>query len=234
MALTGVLFRRDTKTALITNPPVPGEMVFATDTGEHGWLDDGFNLIWKRLEEVPAVDPDTVIAPAGVLPVLDGSNLTNLPVTGPTPPVASSSYYSVDNANNLTPNSFAGSFITVPDPTKWYHVHVKYTVMCDNKEKGQLFKGTQILTLPPVLLAGSTFIDGFIFYVNDANNTNGQDIFNYGVHIDWEADNVTIGFDHSTWSVGWWWSVIDWVKIDYELYDMDATQAAELDALYGG
>ena len=100
MAL-GIILRRNTKDILITKPPVVGEIVYSVDTFEHGWLDNTGNLIWKYLGElviapggvlpvldgsqltnlpISEIDPDTVIAPGGVLPVLDGSQLTNLPV----------------------------------------------------------------------------------------------------------------------------------------------------------
>jgi len=51
MATTGVMLRRDTKANLILNPPVTGEFVYATDTGEHGWLDETSTLVWKKLNE---------------------------------------------------------------------------------------------------------------------------------------------------------------------------------------
>lgn len=51
MASTGIIQRRDTKANLITDPPVTGELVFALDTGEHGWLDENSVLVWKKLNE---------------------------------------------------------------------------------------------------------------------------------------------------------------------------------------
>lgn len=82
MAETGVLLRRNTKANLVDLPPVQGEMVFATDTGEHGWLNQSNTLVWKVLNEAsPTIPADIVTAPAGVLPALDGSNLTNLPIS---------------------------------------------------------------------------------------------------------------------------------------------------------
>jgi len=51
MASTGIVLRRNTKNVLTTIPPVAGEIVFATDTGEHGWLDNLGVLNWKTLNE---------------------------------------------------------------------------------------------------------------------------------------------------------------------------------------
>jgi hypothetical protein len=51
MAQTGIIQRRDTKTNLELLPPVEGELVFALDTGEHGWLDENGVLVWKKLNE---------------------------------------------------------------------------------------------------------------------------------------------------------------------------------------
>lgn len=49
MAETGILQRRNAKQVLIDNPPLVGEIVFATDTGEHGWLDETGTLVWVYL-----------------------------------------------------------------------------------------------------------------------------------------------------------------------------------------
>jgi len=52
MATTGILLRRDNKASLITDPPVlgEGELVYATDTGEHGWYDEpNGELKWATL-----------------------------------------------------------------------------------------------------------------------------------------------------------------------------------------
>jgi len=49
MTTSGIFFRRSIKSELILNPPIEGEMVFALDTGEHGWLDENGTLQWKRL-----------------------------------------------------------------------------------------------------------------------------------------------------------------------------------------
>lgn len=49
MTETGIFFRRACKSVLEAQPPKPGEMVFATDTGEHGWLDENNILVWKLL-----------------------------------------------------------------------------------------------------------------------------------------------------------------------------------------
>lgn len=51
MAKSGVLFRRATKTKLIQEPPLVGELVYATDTNEHGWLDVYGNLKWGNLSD---------------------------------------------------------------------------------------------------------------------------------------------------------------------------------------
>lgn len=45
----GIIFRNGCKDYLIGNPPLPGEMVFADDTGEHGWLDENGDLVWIDL-----------------------------------------------------------------------------------------------------------------------------------------------------------------------------------------
>lgn len=47
----GVHFRRMCKIVLEAHPPVMGEMVFATDTGEHGWLNEKGVLVWDLLKE---------------------------------------------------------------------------------------------------------------------------------------------------------------------------------------
>ena len=45
----GVIFRMDCKSTFINHPPLKGEMVFALDTGEHGWLNELNVLTWKDL-----------------------------------------------------------------------------------------------------------------------------------------------------------------------------------------
>jgi len=45
----GVIFRNASKYRLKMSPPLPGEMVFALDTGEHGWLGKDGKLVWKDL-----------------------------------------------------------------------------------------------------------------------------------------------------------------------------------------
>ena len=50
MAVTGIIQRRSNKVNLISDPPVTGEIVFALDTGEHGWLDETSTLVWKKLD----------------------------------------------------------------------------------------------------------------------------------------------------------------------------------------
>jgi len=47
--LNGIILRNSCKQNLTDNPPVPGEMVFALDTGEHGWLDEKGILTWVKL-----------------------------------------------------------------------------------------------------------------------------------------------------------------------------------------
>jgi len=54
---TGAFLRRASKLVLTANPPKIGEMVFATDTGEHGWADENNVLQWKSLAE----DKTTVV-----------------------------------------------------------------------------------------------------------------------------------------------------------------------------
>jgi len=49
MALTGILQRRNTKAFLDSNPPIEGEIVYATDTHEHGWSDGAGGVTWKNL-----------------------------------------------------------------------------------------------------------------------------------------------------------------------------------------
>lgn len=48
--MSGIIFRREPKINLVNEPPVIGEMVFALDTGEHGWLDENRGLVWKKLD----------------------------------------------------------------------------------------------------------------------------------------------------------------------------------------
>ena len=63
MADTGILQRRDIKANLILNPPIDGEIVYATDTDEHGWVSNSV-LYWKQLDLVqPIVQVAT--APTG-------------------------------------------------------------------------------------------------------------------------------------------------------------------------
>jgi len=47
----GVYLRRYCKQLLAAHPPERGEMVFALDTGEHGWLDQNGKLVWRLLSE---------------------------------------------------------------------------------------------------------------------------------------------------------------------------------------
>ena len=52
MAKSGVLLRRATKNTLIKNPPLVGEIVYSTDTNEHGWLDVHGVLEWGNLTNI--------------------------------------------------------------------------------------------------------------------------------------------------------------------------------------
>ena len=51
MASSGILFRRADKNILISQPPLEGEMVFAIDTQEIGFLENG-SLIWKKFSDI--------------------------------------------------------------------------------------------------------------------------------------------------------------------------------------
>ncbi len=55
MATTGVMLRRGLQADLISNPPIVGELVYATDLGMHGWLDETSTLVWKKINEVVEV-----------------------------------------------------------------------------------------------------------------------------------------------------------------------------------
>jgi hypothetical protein len=59
MAATGIIQRRGTKASLISSPPVVGELVFATDTGEHGWLNETSTLVWKKLDAASTAQTHT-------------------------------------------------------------------------------------------------------------------------------------------------------------------------------
>jgi len=54
MADTGIVLRRDLKQNLENNPPRNGELIYATDSGEHGWsnVKDNGKLVWKDLTSV--------------------------------------------------------------------------------------------------------------------------------------------------------------------------------------
>ena len=60
MAQTGILQRRGLKADLITNPPIDGEIVYATDTDEHGWVKNGV-LYWKLMDKFQPIL--TVLSP---------------------------------------------------------------------------------------------------------------------------------------------------------------------------
>jgi len=62
MASPGIILRRDLKEKLILSPPVMGEIVYATDTGEHGWLSNNCNLLWRDLN----IDLDISVLPESV------------------------------------------------------------------------------------------------------------------------------------------------------------------------
>lgn len=47
MANTGILYRRNTKSQLISEPPVAGEIVFALDTEEYGAIESS-SLVWRK------------------------------------------------------------------------------------------------------------------------------------------------------------------------------------------
>lgn len=61
MADTGILQRRGTKQSLVNNPPLVGELVFATDTGEHGWLDELGSLVWQKLNESSGASSSKIV-----------------------------------------------------------------------------------------------------------------------------------------------------------------------------
>ena len=81
MALTGIILRKGPKRIFAVEdgfPPISGELVYATNTGEHGWLKDDI-VVWKNLLIDTIYDEtDVVKAPAGILPALDGSLLTGI------------------------------------------------------------------------------------------------------------------------------------------------------------
>jgi len=57
MALTGIIQRRDLKLVLTGTPPIEGEIVYATDTDEFGWLaSNGVNIIWTNFETPNSID----------------------------------------------------------------------------------------------------------------------------------------------------------------------------------
>jgi len=70
MNITGIFFRRACKSVLTANPPRPGEMVFATDTGEHGWLDETNTLVWKSL-----IDSGVASGNSGLESIYEASTL---------------------------------------------------------------------------------------------------------------------------------------------------------------
>lgn len=45
----GTILRNSCKQKLTLNPPIPGEVVYALDTGEHGWLDENGVLLWVKI-----------------------------------------------------------------------------------------------------------------------------------------------------------------------------------------
>ena len=48
--MSGVILRRDTKRNLLKKPPIQGELIFSTNTGEHGWLNEDNQLVWAKLD----------------------------------------------------------------------------------------------------------------------------------------------------------------------------------------
>jgi len=57
MALTGIIQRRDVKLVLTGTPPIEGEIVYATDTDEFGWLaSNGVDIIWTNFETPNSID----------------------------------------------------------------------------------------------------------------------------------------------------------------------------------
>lgn len=60
MASTGILQRRDIKANLLANPPIDGEIVYATDTDEHGFVNGGV-LYWKKMDMLQPIK--TVTSP---------------------------------------------------------------------------------------------------------------------------------------------------------------------------
>ena len=64
MATTGIIARRGLKDNLRNTTTNPGEILYATDTGEHGWRDANGDLVWKRLSELEPIKV-VVDAPTG-------------------------------------------------------------------------------------------------------------------------------------------------------------------------
>jgi len=59
MASTGILQRRYAKAVLIADPPLAGELVYATDTNEYGLIDERGNFVWTNLsvlQQIRVVD----------------------------------------------------------------------------------------------------------------------------------------------------------------------------------
>jgi len=106
MTRTGLIARRATKDVLIATPPIQGEMVYALDTGEHGWLNKVNQLVWKDLLEEVRSLPDG--GTDGQYPGIDSNGDVNWK-DFPTAPVVP---YYIDA--NLVPysNSEQGGFST--------------------------------------------------------------------------------------------------------------------------
>jgi sugar lactone lactonase YvrE len=58
----GILLRRNTKAYLEANPPVSGEIVFATDTEEYGAIENG-TIVWRKHSTFTQNDTDALYEP---------------------------------------------------------------------------------------------------------------------------------------------------------------------------
>lgn len=135
MAQTGILQRRDIKVNLIANPPIEGEIVYATDTREHGWVSNAV-LYWKKLDLVQPIV--TVEAPPTGLetdPIgtvyLVVTNIVSIDVTPQNGSIASFNTTSPWVQYTATATYGDGSTADVTTQVDWTSSNVVYVTIDD-------------------------------------------------------------------------------------------------------
>jgi len=108
--MSEILLRRDTKANLIANPPVIGEMVYAFDTNQYGWLHSVVGLRWSTEQGKTVINSEPYNLSESEL----GTNYEGKIVFQnklKTTELEDKAVYELADANALYPNSYGIKFM---------------------------------------------------------------------------------------------------------------------------